>query len=40
MKFGTAIHGPQRMDPHKFGDPLTFLLAPPADQSSHILRIY
>lgn len=27
MKFGTNIHGPQRMNLTDFGDPVTFALA-------------
>ncbi len=33
MKFCTNIHGPQKMNPKNFGDPLTFPLAPPSDQN-------
>ncbi len=36
MKFGTDVHGAQRMYPYAFNDPLTFHLAPPADWSFHI----
>ncbi len=34
-KFDTDIHGPQRMNPTDFGDPLTFPVLPPASQSFH-----
>ncbi len=34
MKFCT--NSPQRMRPSDFGDPLTFLLAPPAGQCFHV----
>lgn len=30
VKFWTVIHGPQRMNPVDFGEPLTFALVPPA----------
>lgn len=30
IKFDRDINGPQRLNPNDFGDPLTFLLAPPA----------
>ncbi len=33
MKFGTDIHGAQRMNSSDFGDPLTFPVAPSAGQS-------
>lgn len=33
MKFCTDIHGPQRVKPTDFGDPLTIPLAPPAGQN-------
>ena len=36
VTFHTVIRGPQRMNPHDFGEPLTFLLAPTASQSSHL----
>lgn len=29
MKFGTGIHGSQRVDPNEFGHPMTFPVAPP-----------
>ncbi len=35
MKFGTDIHGAQRMSPNVFVDSLTCLLAPPVAQSFH-----
>ncbi len=36
MKFGTGIHGTQRMNPNDFGDLLIFPLAPPAGQRFHL----
>ncbi len=33
MKLCEDIHGPQRMSPKDFDDPLTFPLAPPVSQS-------
>lgn len=35
MKFYTDIHGPQRMNPSAFGDPLTFHSAPTASRRFH-----
>lgn len=32
MKFGTDIHGSQRINPNGFRDPLTFYLVPPVGQ--------
>ncbi len=29
MKLGIDIHGPQRMNPTDFGDPLTHIVPPP-----------
>ncbi len=37
MKFGTDIHGAQRMNPENyFHGPLTFPLAPPSGQGFHL----
>lgn len=37
IKFHTDIHGPQRMKPAEFVDPLTFPVTPPAGQGfAHI----
>lgn len=36
MKLCTDIHGPQRMCPNDFGDPLTLPLALPAGQSIYL----
>ena len=33
MKSFADVHGPQRMNPNEFGDPLTFLIVPPAGQT-------
>lgn len=32
----TDIHGPNRMNPNGFGEPMTFPLAPPAGQSFNL----
>ncbi len=37
MKFGTDIHGVQKINFTDFGDPLTFPVATPAGQSFHLL---
>ncbi len=36
MKFGTDVHGIQRMNPKDFRDPFTFHVAPPTSQNYHI----
>ncbi len=36
MKFGADIHGPQRMHPNDFGDPLAFPLVLPLGQDLNL----
>lgn len=36
LKLGTNIQGAQRMNPNYFGDPLTFILAPPVAKNVHL----
>ncbi len=36
MIFGTDVHGPQRINPNDFGEPLTFAVVPPAAQIFHL----
>lgn len=36
MKFGIDVHGPQRMSPNEFVEPMTFPLAALAGQKFHL----